>query len=108
MKKNRLIFKKLFAIFFLLVLFFPLVEKSFHELNHLDDFHCTDKSVLHFHQSEHSCSLCDYQVSPGVEPIGNLFAGGRSESNFSFLKTEIRFPEFSYFISLPARAPPCA
>ncbi|MBK8846689.1 MAG: hypothetical protein IPO27_09190 [Bacteroidetes bacterium] len=38
------------------------VLSNAHAWSHHDDFHCLAKNEYHFHQHEHSCTLCDYAV----------------------------------------------
>lgn len=70
--------KSYLSVFLLLVLLFPLVESSIHELGHLDEVHCAVKEK-HFCAEEHHCDICDYIFSgssglPGKNEQLNLTA----------------------------------
>jgi hypothetical protein len=54
--------RKLSGYFLLLAFLFPLVQKGIHDFGHRLDFHCEEKSDKHFHEQEHTCAACDYQV----------------------------------------------
>lgn len=53
--------KKLFALVLCVGLLAPVIEKSIHSYGHRNDVHCTSASK-HFHELEHSCSVCDYEL----------------------------------------------
>lgn len=67
------------SLLMLVLLVFPIVEKLEHELDHFNDEHCTVEG-LHFCESEHTCSICDYVISPS----GHL-------QNFSELKIQVTY-----------------
>ena len=72
----------------LVVLFlFPQVEKSLHALEHHDEFHCTE-SETHYHEAEHHCSICDYEVSHLISPV--------SVFQFEYLTLCISQPEVEF------------
>jgi hypothetical protein len=108
MNRKHPIFRFLLPVFFIAILVAPVIEKTFHELGHLEEVHCTDKSTLHFHETEHDCSLCDYQVSYGVEPLKNNFSASVYSIDFHFINPVITVPDFYELLALPARAPPLA
>lgn len=55
-------FQRIFSFFLIAIFLFPQVEKAVHDFHHRNDFHCTS-SDAHFHETEHHCHLCDYNVS---------------------------------------------
>jgi len=57
------ILRSIISLFMIALLVFPIVEKLEHELDHLNVEHCTVEG-LHFCESEHTCSVCDYVISP--------------------------------------------
>ncbi len=97
--------KKYFSILFLVLFLFPMVEKQVHAFQHSSDLHCTNADK-HFHQVEHSCSICDFTYTE---------SNASTENNFSFLIHTTTFNYISFFESihtvnafkhLPCRAPP--
>lgn len=71
--------RSIISLFMIALLVFPIVEKLEHELDHLTVEHCTVEG-LHFCESEHTCSVCDYVISPS----GLI-------QNFSELKLHLTF-----------------
>lgn len=100
-------FKKYLSILFLLIFLFPIVEKQIHEFEHRDDVHCS-AADKHFHELEHSCSLCDQTIIDSTYPLATDFQLIISFQPFLFhpFVESIHAPDaFQY---LPARAPPIA
>lgn len=99
--------KKYQVLFLLFLLFFPIVEKGLHALEHHDELHCTitDK---HFHEQEHECSICDFTITDTNGSPSNEVSFIISSQNFSYQKftRELSIP-FAYS-NLPSRAPPVA
>jgi hypothetical protein len=62
--------KSILALFALLVFLFPQVEKEVHQYLHAVNVHCEEHDVVHFHNVEHHCFLCDFTspVSPTPFP----------------------------------------
>ena len=100
---------KKYSSFFLLLLFlFPVVEKQVHTFIHYSDNHCSSTTDKHFHESEHSCNLCDFNFTDST-PL--------EKSDLSFY-IKITPASFNIFIKnskaadplyhLPCRAPPVA
>src|ERR1700741_4415458 len=52
--------KRYIALFSLLAFLFPQALNLVHELEHRNDFHCSEKFVKHFHEEEHHCDICDF------------------------------------------------
>jgi hypothetical protein len=98
-------FKKYLSIFFLFLLLFPLAEKSIHGLEHQKDIHCT-AIEKHFHEQEHSCSICDFTlIDSNVFPekqVAFLIA----IQNFSFLPFSQKLNIPHEYSNLPSRGPP--
>lgn len=66
---------KILSLFLLAVFAFPFIQKEIHSLEHSDEVHCTTKTEKHFHEQEHSCSVCDFTMpaSESVkEPAGTV------------------------------------
>ncbi len=99
------LFRKYISISLLALFLFPLIEKEIHTLEHVDSFHCK-ASDKHFHELEHTCSICDFIVPVTIvpsEPGYDFSIFVSSSLLFFFDKTEIiSAPE--YFVSL--RGPP--
>ena len=57
----------------LALLFFPMVKKAIHDIEHLEQEHCGEKQT-HFCQVEHNCSICDYHLSSTLTPPKNAIA----------------------------------
>lgn len=55
--------RQLQAIFLAFVLLVPSGAQVSHQWQHTGDAHCSEKNTLHFHATEHHCSICDIQVS---------------------------------------------
>ena len=101
----KVLLKNISSILLLFLFLFPLVEKEVHALEHTDDVHCSSVDK-HFHEIEHSCSICDYSVPDSNEPSLVNFSFRSFSSNFVYeysTKQLLAVPVFSY---LPARAPP--
>lgn len=99
--------KKYVSLFFLLTLFFPILEKAHHELEHKDDIHCT-ASDKHFHELEHNCSICEFTIINSIHPVKSdvqLYIATQHFSFLPFIETNNGIEAFQY---LPARAPPIA
>ena len=60
--------KKYLSFLLLTALLLPSVAEVVHNFHHLNDEHCTERQVVHFHQTEHHCSLCDYILTNASEP----------------------------------------
>jgi len=98
--------KNILAFFSLIVFLLPLVESEIHSYAHMDDFHCSDNTTVHFHKAFHHCKLCDFTVefstSPGLYPPKlPVLTTGDTYFNFS---QNIYFLQPKDFHSL--RAPP--
>lgn len=97
--------KKYLPLFLLFLLLFPVVEKQVHSFEHLKDVHCsaTDK---HFHELEHSCSICDYTItdSNSTPETAVLFIISTKTISFHPFIESIYTPDA--FQNLPPRAPP--
>ena len=98
-------FKKYCSIIFLFLFLFPLVEKEIHAIEHADDVHCS-ASDKHFHELEHSCSICDYTMPAALGSANNSFHVVFNEQIISFnLYTDcINIP--TAYQDIPSRAPP--
>lgn len=92
--------KKYTALFLLALFVFPYIQKGIHDLHHAADFHCQEKSIVHFHETEHHCNLCDEVITKAENP--DFCKGIQPVSKRIFLtpffyveeitKTEVRFP----------------
>ncbi len=100
-------FKKYISLFFLSLFLFPLVEKEFHAIEHAYDVHCnaTDK---HFHELEHTCSICDYTITDSFSTPKNDIQFVISINHFEFVWDEVNIYSPSAFSDTPLRAPPVA
>ncbi|PBQ30456.1 hypothetical protein CNR22_01300 [Sphingobacteriaceae bacterium] len=49
------------------LLLFPMVEKTLHDFEHVNDIHCGIKEV-HYCKAEHFCAICDYVFSSSATP----------------------------------------
>lgn len=61
-------FKSYIAILFLALLLFPVAEKTFHELGHLQEEQC-GVSETHFCKAEHACTTCAYLFASSPTPF---------------------------------------
>ena len=98
--------KKYLSLFVLGVFLFSYSEKGIHDLLHSDDFHCHEQHPKHFHNLEHHCFICDFDIStfgPDSLPVQSSFV--RHSIDAIFLITE---NSFSYRVSAPSytRGPP--
>ena len=98
--------KNILAVFCLFAFLFPQVESVLHSYAHMDDFHCTDNSSMHFHKADHHCVICDFtnqlSESPSL-PDYTLAAQAPSVVHFFFTQ-HLYFLQPKDFQSL--RAPP--
>jgi hypothetical protein len=101
----KVLLKNISSIFLLFLFLFPLVEKEMHALEHADDFHCSSVDK-HFHELEHSCSICDYTIPATLGSSNNSFHFVFNEQIISFnLYTDcINIP--TAYQDIPSRAPP--
>jgi hypothetical protein len=101
------VLNKYFSFFFLFLFLFPMVEKQLHALAHADEVHCS-ADEKHFHELEHSCSICDFNLtdSPTLTSVSYSFIIIEVENTYdTFIEgvnTSLRV------VHLPARAPPIA
>ncbi len=72
--------RQLLSCFLLLLFLFPLAEKEFHALEHGGDEHCAEHELMHLHEKEHDCTICDYTFEKTAE--------------FSFVSFQIHFTTF--------------
>jgi hypothetical protein len=99
--------KKYISFFFLFLFLFPTIEKQIHAWEHSADEHCTSTSK-HFHNLEHSCSICDFTITDSN-------AAPETEVQFVISSKPFLFHSFfesvntlAAFQDLPSRAPPIA
>ncbi len=84
-----------------------MAEKGIHNFEHKADVHCT-ATDKHFHQLEHTCSICEFTLTHATDPLVADFQFNISVQELLFYPfvESINVPEaFQY---LPARAPPVA
>jgi hypothetical protein len=98
-------FKKYCSIIFLFLFLFPLVEKEIHAIEHADDVHCS-ASDKHFHELEHSCSICDYTFSSSADLISPLCFAVDNGKSFVFNPFIVEHVSIEFNYLLPSRAPP--
>jgi len=84
--------KSILAVFALLVFLFPQVEKEIHNHEHAVNVRCTEHDVVHFHNVEHHCFLCDF-TSP-VSPTSTIYKTALAEHHWN--EGQFFFTEFSY------------
>ena len=98
-------FKSVFSAFLLTLFLFPLVEKEIHVLHHVESFHCK-ASDQHFHEQQHTCSICDFIVPVTIapaQPVYDFSIYATSSFVISFREAKV-ISSPKYFVSL--RAPP--
>lgn len=96
-----------YIAFFLLFLFvFPQIEKEIHAWEHADDAHCRVVGKFHFHEKEHSCSLCDYNTSlsnsPGIVNYRIFLTAHSTAYQLYTAQVSLTKPDYQF----PLRAPP--
>ena len=95
-----------FALFTLAIFLFPFVEKELHTIEHADDFHCLETSQSHVHEVQHHCSICDFNLTPPFESMGQ--SQGGQFLPYTYLVQEYHSEPFvprpKYFFAL--KAPP--
>jgi len=55
--------KKYSSLFLLGIFLFAYTEKGIHDILHADDEHCHSLTEKHFHNQEHHCFICDFNIS---------------------------------------------
>ena len=55
--------KAFFSFLFLLAFLVPTIGETLHQISHGNELHCNEKSVHHFHETEHHCLLCDFSFT---------------------------------------------
>lgn len=102
------IIRKSFFLLTLILFLFPQVEKVLHEIEHINDFHCNEKSSTHLHELSHDCKLCEYNIKDPATPPDQFekFTSGREASMKIVFSDE--FPVLSRTFLFLLRAPPIA
>lgn len=54
---------KYISFLLLFIFLFPFIEKEIHTVLHKDDTHCDIKTEQHYHEKEHKCSICDFNIT---------------------------------------------
>ena len=95
--------KKIFSLLLVLIFITPTFVKIEH---HHDDFVCSAKNELHFHNYHQICSICSFEFSTFADSNNLPFS-----TYFNFLKDKIclfkQVDSFSSFLySFLLRAPP--
>lgn len=67
------VLRKYSALVLLVLFVYPYIEKGIHDWEHADDLHCI-ASTMHFHEAEHSCSVCDYITPVSTQPSAIYFS----------------------------------
>ncbi|MFN8275911.1 MAG: hypothetical protein U0T84_00370 [Chitinophagales bacterium] len=98
--------RQLQAIFLAIILLIPSAAEVCHQWQHNDDVHCSEKYTLHFHQSEHHCSLCDFQLSMADAELQSPLLIGSRQTIVPFQpeKASLHIPSFWGFSD--SRGPP--
>jgi len=71
----------------LVLLVFPVVDKTLHDFEHLNDDRCGIKDT-HFCEADHTCSVCDYVFSASAAPPKteeNLIVFSKSSDSYASL-----------------------
>ena len=99
--------KKYSSIFLMFLLLFPTIEKQIHTFEHNADQHCTATNK-HFHNLEHSCSICDFTItdSNSSPDTAIQFIVSSNQFSFNLFIESVNTP--TAFNDLPSRAPPIA
>lgn len=97
--------KKYFSILFLVLFIFPGVQKALHAFEHQDEEHCTSTDK-HFHELEHTCSVCDHTLPDTNPPTESLFSIVVSEFSVCYNSSSQNIHIPDAFTDLPSRAPP--
>lgn len=97
--------KKYLSLFCLIAFLFPVVETNVHAFEHRLDIHC-DATDKHFHESEHSCSLCEFTITDSNSPAENTTQPVIFFQSFLFNPFTEGTNTPPTFQDLPARAPP--
>jgi len=84
--------KGIVAVFSLLVFLFPMVEKEIHNYDHAGIIHCTEHNVVHFHNVEHHCFLCDFTNPVSTSTLLNKIAFAEHQ----WVEGQFFLYEFSY------------
>lgn len=97
--------KKYLSIVLLFLFLFPIAEKVVHSFECDTDIHCT-ANEKHFHNLEHDCGICDFNVTDSNSPTINDYQLINVVHRFSFHLFKENVPTLSAFQHLPSRAPP--
>ncbi len=98
--------KNFISTFFFLVFLFPTATEIVHSYCHSNDLHCTERLAIHFHESEHHCTICDYIPVTSNKTTFQFFTSfipNLSLEYFTLYRT-ISFEQHKYHFSL--RGPP--
>lgn len=98
--------KKGIILFFSFLIIAPYFIQTIHELQHEEQEHCTEKTNQHFHEAEHNCQFCHFQISVAT-PQDFTFTIPIEQVDFT--KSSIVVLSFFYsesFRHFSLRAPP--
>jgi hypothetical protein len=97
--------KKYLVAFLLFLLIFPQIEKGIHALRHMHDDHCRVVGEFHFHEKEHSCSLCDYSntISNSPELLNYTAFLTAHSTSYQLYSNQVilTLPEYQFSLKAP-------
>jgi len=100
--------KNIIAFVLLLLFLIPTAEQTLHAISHANDVHCNTLNEKHYHEQEHHCSFCDFNVVDSYSsPVcySNPVLYNISVEHSIFVLTQ--FTESKSFTQ-KVRGPPCA
>ena len=98
--------KKYVSVFLFTVFLYPLVSEQVHNLHHRNDKHCTELNTVHFHVTEHYCSICDFVPTIANEPTEQEHSLTTFYFSSNFFTFYLRFATSSQHFNYSLRGPP--
>lgn len=101
--------RKYIALVSLLVFLFPQAINLAHELDHVNDTHCQEKTVRHFHNEEHHCNICDFvPFASGDVSLNDIPSFSHSTSSVGYTAAGIEHTASADTYLVLLRGPPTA
>jgi hypothetical protein len=90
----------------MVVFLLPVSTEIIHTYQHSNDTHCPEHSIIHFHETEHHCSICDY-VPLTADKSDLIQISFSYTAGAEIIATSYTHVVKSYYLkSPPSRGPP--
>jgi hypothetical protein len=98
--------KNIISFFFLLLFVLPTTEGFIHSIQYSNEQHCKTLNEKHFHEKEHHCTFCDYNL---IDSFSSTNFYSELIVHYSLIKFEQK--KYTFFANLKiqnvnSRGPP--